>query len=79
MLTPSVQQLQLEVALVNPVAEQPPVFLDIDQLALWQYQLVRERLIHPIEVIILLDRLAPLVIVQVEVLLHVADEGQEVC
>jgi hypothetical protein len=51
------------------------VFLDIDQLALWQYQLVRERLIHPIEVIILLDRLAPLVIVQVEVLLHVADES----
>ena len=54
------------------------MFLDIDQLALGQYQLVRERLINPIEVIILLDRLAPLVVVQVEVLLHVADEGQKV-
>ena len=55
------------------------MFLDIDQLALGQYQLVRERLVHPIEVIVLLDRLAPLVVVQVEVLLHVADEGQKVC
>ena len=79
MLTASVQQLQLKVALVDPVAEQPPVFLDIDQLALWQYQLVRERLVHPIEVIVLFDRFASLVVVQVQVFLHVPDEGQEIC
>jgi hypothetical protein len=78
-LAASVQQLQLKVALVDPVAEQPPVFLDIDQLALWQYQLVRERLVHPIEVIVLFDRFASLVVVQVQVFLHVPDEGQEIC
>jgi hypothetical protein len=71
--------LQLKVALVDPVAEQPPVFLDIDYLALWKYQLVRELLIHPIKVIVLLDRLPPLVVVQVQILLHIADEGEEIC
>ena len=79
MLAASVQQLKLKVSLVDPVAEQPPVFLDIDQLALWQYQLVREGLVHPIEVIVLFDRFASLVVVQVQVFLHVSDEGQEIC